>query len=247
MENEQIKELAYLQDMDEKEVESMVESTENVETETAMTPEEQKEAERLEKEREKKRKKEAYPTKTEINLFYREDRTTGPATLALYGLFVLVVLSAFWKFAIYDKQKQVAALETELASKEDELLMLMVATKDYNAVKSEHTRYTQSYLKKEEKPIDRLIILDMLEDEVYGCCKVGGTTIMDDTIFINYTGLNLEQTSVLVKELESYSWVKEVTVQNASRSLNEDNGTETVSTSMIIETYATMEEVPADD
>ena len=36
-------------------------------------------------------KKSAYPTKTSMNLFYKPDRTTKPATVALYTLFVFML------------------------------------------------------------------------------------------------------------------------------------------------------------
>ena len=124
---------------------------------------------------------------------------------------------------------------------------MLAATKDYNTVKSEYNRYTQGYLTKDEKPIDRLVIFDMLEKTVYAKSTVKNTAITGDSIFLSYTGLDLEETSALVKEIETYNWVKKVTIQNASLSTNKYSGEEIVSTTMIIETYATIEEVPADE
>ena len=53
------------------------------------------------------RKRASYPTKRTMNLFYKPDRTTKPATIALYILFGLVCilglsysnhsLQAFWR------------------------------------------------------------------------------------------------------------------------------------------------------
>lgn len=42
----------------------------------------------------------AYPAKRSMNLFYKPDRTTKPATIALYVLFVLVCLLGLGKFQI---------------------------------------------------------------------------------------------------------------------------------------------------
>lgn len=240
MENERTKELAYLFDREEKEAEKLVETEEEAKVEE--TPEEKKDDKKK-----KKKKKEHYPTKTDINLFYKVDKTTGPVTAMLYIMFALTLLLALGKFGVYDMMQEVNALEAELADKEMELQAMMIATKDYNSVKSEYNRYTQGYLTKEEKPIDRLVILDMLEETVFAKSNVESTSIMDDSIFISYVGLDLEETAALVKELESYSWVKDVSVQTASLSVNESSGFETISTTMIIETYATMEEVPADE
>jgi len=244
MENERTKELAYLFDSDEKEVESLVADAAEAKAEEA-APEEKKEA--TEEVKKVKRKKEHFPTKNSINLFYKVDKTTGPVTAMLYIMFALVLLLALGKFGVYDIMQQVTNLENQLADKELEVQTMLAATKDYNKVKSEYNRYTQGYLTNKEKPIDRLDILDMLEKTVYKKSDVKNTAITEDSIFLSYTGLDLEGTSALIKEIESYDWVKKVTIQNASLSTNKYNGAVMVSTTMIIETYATIEEVPADE
>ena len=48
------------------------------------------------------KRKAAYPAKRSMNLFYKPDRTTKPATIALYVLFVLVCLLGLGKFLVYD-------------------------------------------------------------------------------------------------------------------------------------------------
>ena len=42
------------------------------------------------------------PTKRTMNLYFKPDRTTRPATVALYVLFVLVVLLGLSKVLVYD-------------------------------------------------------------------------------------------------------------------------------------------------
>lgn len=245
MEDERTKELAYLFDRDENEVESLVEAAEAANAEEA-APEETKE-EATEEVKKVKKKKEHFPTKTTINLFYKVDKTTGPVTAMLYIMFALVLILALGKFGVYDIMQQVTNLENKLSDTELDVQTMMVATKDYNKVKSEYNRLTQGYLTNPEKPIDRLDILDMLEKTVYKKSTVKNTAITSDSIFLSYTGLDLEGTSALIKEIEAYDWVKKVTIQNASLSTNKYSGDEIVSTTMVIETYATIEEVPADE
>ena len=48
------------------------------------------------------RKRASYPTKRTMNLFYKPDRTTKPATIALYILFGLVCILGLSKFLVYD-------------------------------------------------------------------------------------------------------------------------------------------------
>lgn len=251
MENERTKELAYLFDREEKEVETLVEPVEETaEEEEIKAPEKKvltKEEKKLEKQKMKKRRKEHFPTKTVMNLTYKEDKTTGPATVLFYLAIALLVVLVVGKFGVLDIVQEVSSLEQHIADMDSQVQTMMAATENYNAVKGEYNRYTQGYLQDGEKPLDRLVLLDMLEETVFAKSNMESTSIVDDCIFINYTGLNLEETSALVKELEEYKWVKDVTVQSASLSSNDRSGIETISTSMMIETYATMEEVPADE
>jgi len=47
-------------------------------------------------------RKTGYPVKRSMNLYYKPDRTTKPATVALYVLFALVCLLGLGKFLVYD-------------------------------------------------------------------------------------------------------------------------------------------------
>ncbi|WP_304737756.1 hypothetical protein, partial [Dubosiella newyorkensis] len=44
----------------------------------------------------------SYPEKRTMNLFYKPDRTTKPATIALYLLFAFTVLLGLSKVLVYD-------------------------------------------------------------------------------------------------------------------------------------------------
>lgn len=256
MENERTKELAYLFDQEENEVESLMETAEEAaediaEEEEVIAPEEKKkltkEQKKLEKQRQKKRRKEHFPTKTGMNLFYKVDKATGPATIMFYVVIALVVIFIVGKVGVFDLLRDVSSLEQQISGMEAQVQAMVDAAKDYKKIQGEYNRYTKGYLQEGETPIDRLILLDMLEETVFAKSNLESASIVDDSIFISYTGLNLEETSALVKELEEYQWVKEVTIQNASLTMDQRSGVEIISTSMIIETYATLEEVPANE
>ena len=63
-------------------------------------------------------KKTVYPTKRSMNLYFKVDRTTAPATAALYVLFALAVLLALGKIMIYDFMMQEKQQENQLLSLE---------------------------------------------------------------------------------------------------------------------------------
>ena len=48
------------------------------------------------------KKKDAYPTKTTINFYIKEDKTTGVSTVLLYVIFAIVVLVALGKVLVFD-------------------------------------------------------------------------------------------------------------------------------------------------
>lgn len=193
------------------------------------------------KEKKAKTSKESLPSKTTLNLFYKEDKTTGPATMALYIMFVGALLIAFLKFGVYDIYAEAQELKRQVEEKQNYSDTLLIALKDYNKVKAEYSRYTQNYLKDGEILQDRVELLNVLEETVFALAYFKSVSIIDDSIFLNYTGLDLEETAALVLILEGYNCVKDVTVQAASLSVNDSSGVEEINTSMIIELWSVAE------
>ena len=66
-----------------------------------------------------KGKKETYPTKKRMNLYFKVDRTTAPATAALYISFVVVVLVAFSMFLLNEKDLETTWGITPLAPRHE--------------------------------------------------------------------------------------------------------------------------------
>lgn len=198
-------------------------------------------------------KKEQIPTKTTLNLYYKEDKGTNVATAALYVVFVLVLALALLKFGVFDlhaEKKELQAQVEELQTYSDTLL---IALKDYNTVKGEYSRYSQSYLTDEELLEDRISLLNMLEETVFAEATCLSASIMDDTIFVSYEDLDLDETSTLVHYVEEYECVAQVDVQTAQLTLDSSDGKEKVTTNMIIELHSLVgseeaaEEVSADE
>lgn len=64
------------------------------------------------------------PTKGTMNLYYKPDRTTKPATIALYVLFALTVLLGLSKVLVYDLWVQVEETRAALVDRMDVLFLL---------------------------------------------------------------------------------------------------------------------------
>ena len=178
-------------------------------------------------------KKDTYPTKSTINLYYKEDKTTRPSTIALYVLFFAVVALAFCKLFIFDILMEVDAAKAELAKNEAYLETQMKYLANYNDISSQYSRYSYSYLTEEEILCDRMEVLTMLEETVFKQADIETVVVTGDVVSLNFTGLNLEETALLVQEIQGYDIVDKVDVNTASlNSSSEDK--DNLATKMVI-------------
>ena len=164
------------------------------------------------------RKKDAYPTKTSINLYYKEDKTTRPSTIALYVLFFAVVLLAAGKLFVFDIMMELEGAKAQLAQNQSYLEKQMEYLADYNEVSSKYSRYSYSYLTNDEKICDRIQVLNMLEETVFVKADVESLVITDNVVSITFTGLNLQEAAALASQLQGYEIVEKVEVNTASLS-----------------------------
>ena len=176
-------------------------------------------------------KKDKYPSKTTINFYIKEDKTTGFSTAFLYLLFAAVLILAFAKIMVIDLamdlNREKSAYEKNVASLES----VKEALVNYNEVNAEYNRFSYNYLTETDKVQDRMDVLDMLEETLFSYSNVESVVISDNVVSATLTDIDLEETSELAKKLEGYDMVKSVSVNTASF-----GGAYT--SSMVIELYA---------
>ena len=168
------------------------------------------------------KRKAVYPTKTSMNLFYKPDRTTKPSTIALYTLFVLVVLLGLSKWLVYDVWMEKAEAERSLAAAQDELSGVMLQLADYNEVQMRYIRYSAT--EEERNLVDRLEVLAMLE-EAAGRAWMSTITINGDKVTTQVSNVTLAQVAEIVRRLEESPLVAGTVVQTAATSGNAQNVT----------------------
>lgn len=181
-----------------------------------------------------KKNKKKIPSKKVMNLYYKEDRTTRPATIALYVLFIFVVMLAVAKVAVYDKMMELEEVEAQLDERQAYLDEKMAYLADYSEVSSKYSRYSFSYLRAEEKVCDRMEVLDMLEETVFTQAKLESLVTTENTVSLSFKGLNLEDTAALAKKIEAYEIVEKVAVSTASLDEEKEGEAETWISNMII-------------
>lgn len=174
------------------------------------------------------KKKDVYPSKKTLNLYYKEDKTTRPSTIALYALFFAVVLLAVSKVVVFDRLDELTKVQEQTESLQAHYDEQMNSLKEYKEISSQYSRYSFSYLREDEILCDRMDVLEMLEQTVFVYGNVDTVSITEDVVSVNFSGTNLEETAQLVKLVESYEIVTHVEVSTAT--LNEEYATRMVIT-----------------
>lgn len=176
-----------------------------------------------------RKKRRTYPTKTTMNLYFRENRGTKPATILLYVLFVLVLLLAAGKFLVLDRVLAVDALEDEAVRMESQTASVMARLGEYPAVLEEYTRLAPT--ERERALTDRMDVLDLIDEVIRPAAHISRVTIQDQQVLVEFSGVTLVETADIVSRLEASPLVARTTVDTAAS--EEDRAT--VDVDMLIE------------
>ena len=176
-----------------------------------------------------RKKRRTYPTKTTMNLYFRENRGTKPATILLYVLFVMVLLLAAGKFLVLDRVLAVDALEDEAVRMESQTASVMARLGEYPAVLEEYTRLAPT--ERERALTDRMDVLDLIDEVIRPAAHISQVTIQDQQVLVEFSGVTLVETADIVSRLEASPLVARTTVDTAAS--EEDRAT--VDVDMLIE------------
>ena len=160
------------------------------------------------------RKKEVYPTKRTMNLYFKQDRTTAPATAALYILFVLVVLLGLSKVLIYDPWTELNQMEAQALALEEQQAEYQLQLRDYQDVLERYVRAAPT--QEELDQVDRLEILDLIDSAVRPEAAISQVTIQGDQVLLSFSGVTLGEAAELVARLSDSPLVSQVSVDTAA-------------------------------
>lgn len=159
-------------------------------------------------------KKTVYPTKRSMNLYFKVDRTTAPATAALYVLFALAVLLALGKIMIYDFMMQEKQLENQLLSLEQRTVQQMQQLENYDQVLEDYIRSVPT--QQEQDQPDVMELLSLIDTTIRPAARVSQVDIADNQVVISFSGVTLAQAADLVVRLEQSPLVANTQVDTAS-------------------------------
>ena len=181
-----------------------------------------------------KKKKDAYPSKKTLNLYFKDDKTSKPSTIMLYCLFALVVLLASAKLFVYDVWAELEEEKKIYAQNEKLLQGYMEKIAGFAEIKEEYNKYTFDYLKADEKYCDRMDIMNVIDQTIRKEAMIERINIHANAVEVTFEGVNLEQTSVLVTRIEAYDNVSSVSIVSAA--LSSRTGTYSVVMDIYFET-----------
>jgi hypothetical protein len=176
-----------------------------------------------------KTKRDSYPSKKHMNLYFKPDKTSKPATVGLYILFILVLILAFAKVFVYDICMDVNALKEEYDNGENQILQYAELLKDYDEIELEYHLYSAT--PEEEAQIDRIEVIDLIDRIIRPNASVDSISIKGDQLLVQFSGVTLGQTAELVRQLEASPVVAATTVDTASTT---ENGRDLVKASVLV-------------
>ena len=160
------------------------------------------------------KKKTAYPTKRSMNLYFKVDRTTVPATAALYVLFAAAVLLGLGKIMIYDFVSQEKQLESQLLELEQRAAQQMQQLTSYDQVLEDYIRSIPT--QQEQAQADVMELLDLIDTTIRPTAQVSQVSISGNEVVISFSGVTLAQAADLVVRLEESPLVDNIQVDTAS-------------------------------
>lgn len=168
-----------------------------------------------------KGKKEIYPTKKRMNLYFKVDRTTAPATATLYISFVMVVLVALSKVMILDPWLEVRGLEEQARQLEEENAALLLQLKDFSKVQEEYLRIAPT--EEEQAQGDILEVLQLIDGVIRPSAQVKQVSVSENKVLLTFSGVTLGESAQLVSLLEQSPLATGASVDTAV-SREEDQG-----------------------
>ncbi len=158
--------------------------------------------------------KDTYPTKRSMNLFIKVDRTTKPASIALYVLFALVVLLALAKILVFDRWMAVNELQQQYDALERTVEQQTEQLANYSEIEREYILYSST--EEEKTMVDRMEILNLIDSAVRPVADISSISIKGTQVLVQFGGISLSETAQVVTELEKSPLVAKTTVDTAS-------------------------------
>lgn len=173
-------------------------------------------------------KKDAYPTKTHINLIQGEAKRVSTLTEVLLFILLVVLIGIFAKFAVVDPLSSGMESSRQVSNLQAQLHELQAANASKEGLVQEYSKYVVKGLTAEEQArTNRNDIIELLRSKVMSFGSLSSLKVSDNEVLATCADISLNEVSSLVQGLENDDRVSYVTVSTAQ-------GTEAKGTSATI-------------
>lgn len=156
------------------------------------------------------------PSKTTMN-FARHASSFDLKKMTPILIVLALVIILFAKFGIIDQIGRKNDALRDLSQKQDTLDAYNIKLQDYERLEKEYGRYSYGWMNEDEvNAVDRLDVIALIDNDIASAATVANYSINKNTVSINLSGITLDETSAIVKVLESRDLVESATVYNAT-------------------------------
>lgn len=144
-----------------------------------------------------------YPTKTTINFISNKQAKNDRTALIAFAVF-LVLLAIFVKFAVLNPLQRINEAERNYRIMESQLDNYRKQLADYDKIQEQYNEMVGSFLSDDELAcLNRLAIIEMIEEDVRDNVAVQSWTISNNTVRITTGNTTMDTISKIVNILNT--------------------------------------------
>lgn len=156
------------------------------------------------------------PSKATMN-FARRESSFNVKKMAIILIPLILAIALVAKFGILDQVEKKTQAYSVLSEKQAKLAECSEKLAGYNDLYNKYGRYSYGWMTESEvNTVDRMQILELIEKKIMPMASVEDFAINNNVLTLNLSGINLEQTSTMVRILEDDELVQSATLYSAS-------------------------------
>ena len=175
--------------------------------------------------------KDAYPSKTYMNLAVADRKSIEMRRVVPVAIVLVVLVALFAKFGVYDFIDRMNAKNAELAQQQQVLSGIQAQLANYDEVFEEHSMYVSSRLADDGETVPTLEALRLVDSTIRPRASVSSLNYEDNTLTLTLANASLSSVSDLMNALYEQPIVANVSVPNATTAQTSGND---VLTAMIV-------------
>lgn len=153
------------------------------------------------------------PQKTGINMNMHEKRSGAVATAVAGAAVIVLLAAAVAKFGVIDLYRRQDAAQAAYNGVHQQYTSMQEELTGYDKVLTEYRTYSMDWLSGADEGDTRFVsvgrteVLDLVEQKMMTRGTVSSVRAYDDTVTVEMTGMNLDEISRMVDDLEAQPMV----------------------------------------